>query len=97
MRKTRLYLVPPVPGEQGAESKTMKILRRKMREVKTQAQFEAILLDAHEDHRHKMRELLEPMLPEGLPCCGTAQLCAVARRPLRHTALCPKARLVTLH
>lgn len=97
MSKTRLYLVPPAPDEEGRESKTMRILRRKMAEVKTQAQFEAILLDAHEDHRTKMRKLLEPLLPEGLPCCGVAQLMKKAGKPVRHTALCPAGRLVTLH
>lgn len=75
----------------------MRILRRKMSEVHTRAQFEAIIADAHPDHQHKMRELLEPMLPQNLPCCGTAELCRKTRRHVKHTPLCPANRLVTIN
>jgi hypothetical protein len=96
MSKTRLYVVPD-PPDQDAESKTMRMLRRKMQQVKTLAQFEAIIADAHEDHRGKMRKLLEPMLPQGLPCCGVFQLARKLNKADKHSALCPKSRLVTIH
>lgn len=80
----------------GDDTRTMRLLREKMAQVKTLSQFEEMVYAAVEDERPAVRRLLEPMLPQGLPCCGRAMLAKAQRRTIVHATLCPEARLVKL-
>jgi hypothetical protein len=73
-------------------------LRRRLQQVKTLAQFEAMLLDAPEEHRAALRRVMAPLLPDGLPCCGPARLREqlgdelyerTVGQPFAHVAACP--------
>lgn len=80
----------------GVETRTMRLLQQKMAQVTTLSQFEEMIYAGVEDERPALRRLLEPMLPEGLPCCGRAMLAKAQRRTIQHATLCPNARLVKL-
>lgn len=60
-------------------------LRKKMQQVTTRFQFERILAASSDPVR--ARALLEPLLPEGLPCCATHALGA------QHALQCPAKAL----
>lgn len=81
---------------QARQTRTQARLRQRMQEIRTLAQFEYILQDAHEDHRGTMRRLLAPMLRPDLPCCGAGALEARTGQPQEHAPVCPTKRLVVL-
>ena len=62
-------------------STVMKKLRRRMKHVKTRAQFELIVQAA--PHPARTRQMLEPRLSDPLPCCATYVLTG------EHARVCP--------
>lgn len=85
------------PKRPAGETKTMHRLRQQMAQIETRVQFEEILANAHEDHRGRMRKILEPMLPSVLPCCGPAMLSrARMQEQIQHSPRCPMLNLVSL-
>lgn len=87
---------PPRNLDPTRESKTMELLRKRMKEVRTLAQFEGMALRASQPAA--FRRLCAPMLPPDLPCCGPGALnLANHNQALPHMRLCPTRNQVTLH
>jgi hypothetical protein len=73
-------------------TKTMRRLKMRMQELDTLAQFEQIINAGHPDNREHLRQLMTPMLPAGLPCCGQGLLAEKTGRAIlteQHSAYCP--------
>lgn len=78
------------------ESNTIARLRRKLREVTTRAQLEAIIRAGDPETIGARRRLIESLAPQGLPCCGVAMLCKAKHRPIEHLKGCPDGGLVVI-
>lgn len=96
-RSERTLAKPRTKGD----TKTMTRLRARMAEVVTLQQFEEIIAQAQPDDRGKLRKFLEPMLRDGLPCCGPGQLAHALHAQgktvtFEHGSLCPSRNLVVI-
>lgn len=61
---------------------TMRLLRKRARQIATREQFEDIVATAR--HPKEVRALLEPLLRPNLPCCASPDA-HTDSCPLRHT------------